>query len=257
MFAKERQAKIINMINKNGAVTTAGLVKLFGISAESIRRDLIELERQQKLSRVHGGAVRKNTVKPFLKLQERNMEQSRQKKSLAAKAVQFVSDGDIISVDAGSTATYFAEEICGKFSNLTVITYSLDVANILKDESGISLILCGGYYHQNENAFCGSLALDMLEKLYVQKTFICPSAVSLEFGICDFDKEMYQMQRKMVHTADNVYILADSSKYEKNALLKIEDMKDTYSYITDGDISEELMSLYEKNNIRIFKGKWK
>ena len=106
-----------------------------------------------------------------------------------------------------------------------------------------------------ENSFYGPLALDMLKNLHMQKAFIFPSAVSFEFGICDYQKDLYQVQKQMIYSSDEIYILADSSKFEKKALLKVSDMKKEYTYVTDGNISEELKILYQKHNINLCIGR--
>ena len=252
MLAKERQDKIYDIIKSNGAVTTSALVKLFNVSIETVRRDLLEMERHGLLLRVHGGAVAVGNMKPFLNLNERNKEFTEQKRDLAIKASEFITDGDIIGIDSGSTAVFFSEVLKDKFSNLTVITGSLDVFNILCDS--FSVILCGGYYLSNEKAFYGSLALSIFKNLHIQKAFICPSAVSLEFGICDYQKDLYQIQEQMIKSSDEIFILADSSKFEKKALLKIDDMKTEYRYITDCNINSELKKLYREHNINLYIG---
>ncbi len=251
MFAKERQDLIRTMIQKDGAVTTAALVETFEVSIETIRRDLLTMEQQGLLNRVHGGAVSAGDMKPFNALKQRNSENSDQKRQLAHKAVKFISEDDIIGIDSGSTAIFLAEELKSGYSRLTVVTHSADVFEILRNHAEFSVILCGGHYLKNENAFYGPLTINMLDKLHVQKTFICPSAISLEFGICDYQQELYIVQRKMIENAGNVFILADSSKYEKKALLKLDDMKPEFCYITDNMLSEQLRKLYKENNIRI------
>ena len=252
MFAKERQDKIYEIVKNNGAVTTPALVELFDVSIETVRRDLLEMERHGLLSRVHGGAVAIGEMKPYLDLNERNKEFTEQKRYLALKAMEFISDGDIIGIDSGSTAISFSEVLKEKFSKLTVITNSLDVFNILCDS--FSVILCGGYYLPYEKAFYGSLTLSMLKNLHMQKAFIFPSAVSFEFGICDYQKDLYQIQEQMIKSSDEIFILADSSKFEKKALLKIDDMKTGYRYITDCNINSELEKLYKEHNINLFIG---
>lgn len=252
MFAKERQDKIYELILKNNAVTVANLVESFHVSIETIRRDLLEMERQGLLTRVHGGAVVKNEMKHFLKLNERNKECSEQKRNLSLKAVQFICEGDLIAVDSGSTAILFAEALKEKFSKLTIVTHSLDVFNILNGYKNFSLILCGGNYLESENAFCGPLTLNMLGLIHVQKAFIFPSAISLEYGICDYQQELYQVQKGFLSCADEVFVLADGSKFQKTALLKLDDMKNDYIYITDSGLAKELKQLYKENDIKIY-----
>ena len=94
----------------------------------------------------------------------------------------------------------------------------------------------------------------MLKNLHMQKAFIFPSAVSFEFGICDYQKDLYQIQEQMIKSSDEIFILADSSKFEKKALLKLDDMKTEYRYITDCNINSELEKLYKEHNINLYIG---
>jgi DeoR/GlpR family transcriptional regulator of sugar metabolism len=255
MLAHERQNKIYDMIQRDRAVTTAMLVRIFGVSIETIRRDLLTLEQSGKLMRVHGGAVAKTGMKPYMELKQRHKEFKAQKYAVSLKAAEFIEDRDIIGVDCGSTAIYFAEVLKEKFSQLTVVTHSKDVFNILCDHKDFTVILCGGHYLRGENAFCGELTLSMLRNLHIQKSFIFPSAVSLEYGICDYQKDLYQVQKQMMLSSDKVHILADSSKFEKTGLLKLDSMKTEYVYVTDSSLQGDVVNLYKENNIEIHLGR--
>lgn len=252
MFAKERQDKIFALLQQNGAVTTVDLVNAFEVSIETIRRDLLYMEQNMLLKRVHGGAVSVGEMIAFHDLDHRVGEHSDFKKELSEIAVKFIKEGDIVGVDAGSTAILFAEALKRHFSRLTIVTYSTDVFDILSRHQNFDVIVCGGHFNREENAFYGDLVLDMLNRLHMQKSFLFPSAVSLKFGIGDFQQDFCQAQRKLIECSDSIYILADSSKYEKNALLKLDDMKTEYTYITDSRLSPDLKRIYMENNIRIF-----
>lgn len=254
MLAKERQDQIFKMLQNNGAVTASKLVKQFDVSLETVRRDLLEMERQGRLTRVHGGAVTKSDMKPFFNLDKRNTEFFDEKKSLTRKAMDFIREGDVIAVDGGSTAIPFAEALKAQFEDLTVVTYSLDIFNRLCNHVGFHVILCAGDYDRKEKAFYGPYAMHMLESFHAQKAFVCPSGVSLEQGIFDYQTNLYAMQMKLLRSADEVFILADSSKFEKTGLYKLSEMEKAYTYITDGNISTELLELYQENDITIYRG---
>ncbi len=254
MFASERQTMIDRMVQQNGAVTTASLVEKFGVSVETIRRDLLLMEHKGLISRVHGGAVKKGDMKPILRLEQRNMECEREKRELSLKAMEFIKEGDIIGVDAGSTAIFFVEVLKEHFSRLTVVTYSLDVFEILRGYKEFTVILCGGHYLEEERAFYGGLTIGMLETLQLGKAFIFPAAISLEHGICDYSKDLYQLQKQLILSADEIYLLADSSKFEKKALLRMNEMKEEYRYITDHNLPKELVELYQENQRSVYLG---
>lgn len=251
MLANERQDEIYRMIQRDGAVTTAKLVENFNVSLETIRRDLLLMEKENLVRRVHGGAVAVGRVKMFSELLKRNEENGDLKRELAETAAEMVNEQEIIGIDSGSTAIFFAEALKKRFSQLTVITHSADVFEILGKHADFNVILCGGHFLKRENAFYGPLAEEMLSKLHVLKAFIFPTAVSLEGGICDYQTEMYRVQKQMIKAASEVFILADSSKFEKNALIKLSDMKTEYTYITDSLLPLEIKNIYRENNIKI------
>lgn len=254
MFAQERHSEIYDAVQKNGAVTSSGLVSRFGVSVETIRKDLLFLEKKGLLARVHGGAVANTDIKPFSALPQRRKDYNAQKSSPAARAAEFICDGDIIGIDAGSIAAALAEAVADRFCKLTVITHSQEVFEILRGREDFTVILCGGYYLRRENAFCGAPTLTMLGNLHMQKAFIFPSALSLSSGIFDYQNDLFQVQKLMMKSAESIYVLADSSKFEKKALHKVSDMRAEYYYVTDAFLSDELKELYKENNIQIFIG---
>ncbi|MGM9625636.1 MAG: DeoR/GlpR family DNA-binding transcription regulator, partial [Eubacteriales bacterium] len=211
MLAEERQKRIFEILQESDAVATSVLVKTFGVSVETVRRDLLDMEHRKLIKRVHGGAVRtESDMKSFSHLSERSHENVEKKIELSRTAAAYVSDDDFIGIDEGSTAVFFAKALKERFSRLTVVTHSLDVFEILRDYKEFSVILCGGHFMPKENAFYGPLTIDMYERLHLHKAFIFPSAVSYSFGICDYQEAFYSVQKKMTEISDNVYILADS-----------------------------------------------
>lgn len=244
MFANERHQKILAHIQANGAVTTAELVESFGVSVETVRRDLLQLEQNGQLQRVHGGAVALGNMRPYPELPQRLEANQSAKTTLAETAALLVDEDDIICIDSGSTAFFFAQALLRRASRLTVVTHSMDVFQILSQKESFHVILCGGYYSAKEKAFYGSLTLDALKQLHVRKTFLCPSAVSLKSGIADYDRELTQIQRQILSICDKAYILADSEKFETSALLKICDTSPSHTYVTDAAFPQRYRQLY-------------
>lgn len=247
MFAKERQENISKIIKQHGSVTTMELIERFGVSTETIRRDLQEMEKNRLLQRVHGGAIAIGEMKPFMELTDRLKENDTQKKELSIVAAAMVNNGDVIGIDAGSTALHFVQALKEHLTRLTVVTYSLDVFQALNGFADFQVILCGGHFYQKEKSFYGPLALDTLKQLHVQKAFVFPLAVSMQYGICDHTKECMEMQRQLIDCADSVYVLADSSKFERKELLKVSDMQKKYIYVTDSGLRAGLAAVYKEN----------
>lgn len=251
MLAKIRRDKIFEIIKTDGAVDVSYLVEKFAVSIETIRKDLLFMEQNGQLKRVHGGAVKIGEMKQFGSLKYRNEENTSLKHELSLKAIELIEEGDIIAIDSGSTAIVFSEELKKRFKNLTIVTYCRDVFEMLCDYEDFNVILCAGHYLKGENAFYGDFVINTLNQIHVKKAFVFTSGVSLQYGIFDFQKELYTIQKTMLQCADKVYILADSSKFEKTGFLKLCEMREDYTYITDNCLSAELKNLYLKNGFNV------
>lgn len=255
MFADERYKVIQGMLNEKGSVTVSELQDKFQISTETVRRDLITLERQGILKRVHGGAVKSVKMKEFHKMDLRKKEFSDEKYAIAEAAMELIKDGDIISIDSGSTAVIFAKVLKGRFNQLIIITHSLEVFQELEGEPGYKLILIGGEYLEEESAFCGEIATSCINGLQVEKAFLFPSAISLMGGAMDFVTELVPVQKKYINKANHVYVLADHSKIETTALLKLCELQACDGIITDANLDPNIYERYAQFDINIIKAK--
>lgn len=249
MLANERHSYVLAQLKKNGAVTTGELVEALKVSLETVRRDLLHLERLGQLNRVHGGAVCPIPMRPYTSLHQRLEENPDKKTQLCLLAAGVIREEDVICIDCGSTAIFLAQAIRDRFSRLTVITHSLDVFEVLRHKEGFRLILCGGIYDENEKAFHGHLTLELLGQLHSQKAFLCPSAVSLKGGIRDYHPQLLSVQKMLLESTDRVFILADSEKFESTALLKLSDTDPSYVYITDPALPSHLLQLYREQGL--------
>lgn len=255
MFASERMNYICEMLKKNGAVTTAQISNELDVSVETVRRDLLTLEREHRLMRVHGGAVSCGTMIPNKPLSDRLESNLDKKHSLSKVACKFVNENDTVTIDAGSTGLEFAKTLAETFTHLTVITHSLDVFNFLKQGSTFELILIGGRFSTEENCFIGYLAENSYKRLHLGKSFVMPAALSIKSGLCHSNEQFVPLQNVMIDNADSVFVLADSDKFEKNALFSSHPLDMNYTYITDSNISDELVNLYGESGLKIFTEK--
>lgn len=251
MFADERRLKIIERLKEKPSVTVAELTSAFQVSLETIRRDLEFLEKEGALKRVHGGAVSIKKMPSYSRPSSRISSHYMEKKQLAMAALPLIKEGDVIALDSGTTALTLAQLVCDSFQELTVITNSLEVFQTLSVKESFHVILTGGYYHPVEKAFFGHLTLDTIKQLHASVFFLTPWAISLKFGISDFTQEMIPVQRSLISIADQVAVLADSSKFETEAALKICELNPAYTYITDEFLSPEIRTLYEEHSILI------
>ena len=116
---------------------------------------------------------------------------------------------------------------------------------------GVCACQIGGRYLHEEKAFYGHLALDAINRLHVAKAFIFPSAVSLKNGASEFVHELFEIQRAYMRNADEVFILADSTKFETTANIKLCDLSPSLKIITDSQLPDPIYELYRKESMHI------
>ncbi|WP_168120078.1 DeoR/GlpR family DNA-binding transcription regulator [Paenibacillus sp. HB172176] len=253
MFANERYAKIAELLERNASITVAELMELFAVSIETVRRDLAHLEKQKVLTRVHGGAVSIKKSKAFTKLEARANENVELKRQLTESAVRFINEGDIIAIDSGSTAMELAPIIKNRFERLSIATNSPEVFGCFSDMEQYELIQIGGKYHREEKAFCGHMALDAINRLHFAKVFIFPSAISLKNGASEFVHELFEIQRAYMQNADEVFLLADSTKFETTAKIKLCDLSPSLKLITDNRLPDRIYESYKRSALQIIR----
>lgn len=254
MFISERQQEILEILKKKSSVTASELERKFNVSSETVRRDLIALESQKQLIRVHGGALSINHNSHNKSFEVRNSENMEQKRELSLYAAEFINEGDVIALDFGSTPNVFAGVLAEKFNNLTVITNSLMVFEILKTKPGFKIILLSGEYCRKEASFFGALTVQMIESLHISKYFLAPTALSAKNGITCDDEMSIMLMRTLCKVSDKVFVIADSSKFEQCGIYKVMPLTSDLTVITDKNISDDIYKEYIKRDINIIKG---
>lgn len=252
MLANQRQQVMQEQLKIHHSVKVSELANLLHVSAETIRRDLEDMEKRNLLSRVHGGAVSLNRKYHLEDVNVRVTANIELKQQLSETALSYVHDGDVIAIDSGSTASIFALALKERqFDSLSIITYSSEVFSILSDCLHYKITLAGGDYLPKERVFCGYFTNKMMSKLYYSKAFIVPSAVSLDYGAHDFITEVYENQQSMIQHANDVFILADSTKFERTGNLKLCDLQPEYTIITDKHLPNAIYKNYLEHNVNL------
>lgn len=251
MLANDRYNKILEVLEREGSVKTSKLVTLLGISLETARRDLDFLEKQGSLQKVHGGAILKNKEGNNLTYSLREVKNTEEKKEIANLALNYIVEGETIALNSSTTNIEIARLIKNRYSSLTVVTNSLLIAEELADLKGINLILAGGVYNKSEYAFLGEITSKFLDNFSVDKSFVSVGGISLKRGITDFLTDEVLVERKMIEMAEEVIILADSSKIDSNSLIKICNTEDIDFIITDSKLDEDIKQKYINENIKV------
>jgi len=241
IFAEERKRMIVNEVNKRYKITVPQLCDLFMVSPATIRNDLRDLESLGLLKRTHGGAIKNNEQTNFEPNSlEKEIANVKQKSDIAQAAVRFVCEGDTIILDTGTTIYEFSKQL-KNVKNVTVVTNDLQTALYLEKETPVSVILVGGLVRKGFHCAVGARTLASLEGLHVDKAFIAANGVSTTHGVTTPNIEISKVKELFIQMANEVYLLADSSKLGKTSFVRFTDLKNIDVLITDEGISQNFL----------------
>lgn len=252
MFQIERQKEILSLLHRDGKIYVQDLSERFKVSGATIRKDLSDMEEEGLLIRSHGGAIEVFRASEDAPLEERNTKRLAQKKAIARAAMDFVSSGDSIIVDGGSTLAQFIACLQDfNFKNLTVITNYIPHIKYLQDCGGVTTIFTGGVYHKDISATLGLPAVDLLSHFKADKVMLSATSVNVEQGITFPDVDDAQVKKKMLEQAKQKILLTDSSKIGKSNLVSAGDLSQIDVLITDWEISSEDVKSIKKLGVEV------
>lgn len=234
LLAEERRREILGVLGQNGRVTIDELVKRFGISAVTARSDLDALSESGVLIRSHGGGIRPLEQVPEHPLKVREGMHHEEKVRIAGTALQLIQTGQTIILCTGSTAAELAAQIRRSgLERITVITYALNIAAQLADLPKVSLVMLGGFLRHPSTAFVGPHAEQMMHSLHADHCFLSTVGLHVDAGLTTLDIMEAQLNRRMMESAAQVSVLADSSKFGHRSLSLISDFRPIHRIVTD------------------------
>ena len=252
MFAVERQKKILELLEENGAVWVSRLAEELQVTEETVRRDLEKLENAGALVRTHGGAIPISENNQELSLDKRKKLNIEAKALLAKEAIKHIVNGDTVFLDASTTTYYIAKEI-KNLKNVTVVTNSLRVVNELAGLKDIKVICVGGMAGANQSVV-GSMAENTIrEHYFANKMFFSGRGITKN-AILDSNEQECSIKMNMIKNADKKYYVFDKSKYGKGGFVKIADFEDIDCVITEKNTLDDVVAASLKDNsVKIFE----
>ena len=234
LLAEERRREILGVLGQNGRITVEEVVKRFGISAVTARGDLDVLSESGALVRSHGGGIRPLTATPEHPLKVREGMHHEEKVRIAEAAVQLIRPLQTVILCTGSTSAELASQIRRNApENITVITYALNIAAKLAEVPNLSLFMLGGFLRQPSTAFVGPHAEHMMHSLHADHCFMSTVGLNVDVGLTTLDVMEAELNRRMIESAAQVTVMADSSKFGHRSLSVISDFRSIHRVITD------------------------
>lgn len=243
-----RQSDILRLVRDRGTCTITGLAETLGVSLETIRRDVRPLATARELVKQHGSVSMPYALgeEPF---ERRMRENAEAKRAIARHAARRVNDGDSLMIDNGTTTSYFARELLKK-RNLTIVTNSSDIARTLATANGNRVYLAGGEVNGSNGGAFGPSALAFASGFHVRHAVISIAAVNVGLGLADHELAEAEFARMVISRGEESMVLTDSSKFGRQALIKVCGFDEIDVLITERTPQQRLADAFEANNLR-------
>ena len=249
MFAEERKAEILQLVESGKPVKVGDLSERFEVSESTVRRDLQELENVGLIQRTHGGAI---SIQSSLELsyQEKEILFYDEKQKIAKAAVELVKDGETVFLDTGTTTLQIAYALRGR--TITVATNSMDIAQVFEDDPQVEVIVLGGSLRKGIRSLVGFLTNEMLASLHFDKVFLAANAVDPDFGVTTPNLIEAETKRHMVKAGKEVILVVDHTKLWERTMCKICSLSEINLLLTDDRLeATDLKSLSQYVQVQI------
>ena len=238
----QRRLQISELVRQQGSVQVTTLANRFGVSAQTVRKDLRYLAGHGVMARAYGGAIDSSVIGGTLS--EPNYEAKctthlNEKRRIGVRAAALIKPGDTIAIDSGTTAIQLAEALPD--IDITVVTNDFGVLTAIVPKNNITIVMLGGELRRRNMAFYGGLTVEALDALHVDKLFLGVDGFDLERGITTHYEPEAMLNRKMVEAARLVIAVTDSSKFGKICLHRIVPVTALNMLITDTGAPEEII----------------
>jgi DeoR family transcriptional regulator, glycerol-3-phosphate regulon repressor len=231
---QSRHRAILDAVSQSGQARILDLASRLGVSDETIRRDLKDLEADGLVQKIHGAVIPPEPLgEP--RFDRRMGQEAEAKKAIAKMAAAQVRDGDAILLDTGSTTAYVARALHGH-RNLLVVTNSVDIARTLATRNGNRVYMAGGELRADDGAALGVSATAFVQQFRVRLCFLSIGAIDLEDGPMDFHLEEAEFSRVAMRRAERTIIVADRTKFGRRALVSVCPLSAVQALITDAPL---------------------
>jgi DeoR family transcriptional regulator, aga operon transcriptional repressor len=244
VLAAQRQARIVQHLQEAGFVEIARLSKDLDADRSTIRRDLRALEQRGLVRRTRGGALAgPASGHADIPYKVKRIEHTPAKEAIAAYAAGLVRESEAVLLDSGSTTFQLARALRHRH-DISVVTNDLNVAMCLAESSGIQLVVTGGILLESVYTLVGPRTVEELRELHLDRVFLGADAIHHEDGITNVTFVEVEVKRAMIAAAQEVVVVADSSKFEHRALAPVCALDDVDLIVTDDNLDPQIRRLY-------------
>ena len=246
-----RHDQILSILEVNPSIRVAEIAEELGVSSETVRRDLTELDESGRIKRTYGGAVRTKSFEPALA--ERLQLHTRAREQIAQRALESIGDAGSLFIGGGATTMHFARALRGINRQLTVLTPAFSIATELSVNPLIQVLSLPGMVEPREGLVYGSQTTECIKKFRAPIAITGASGID-ENGVSEALLHAGQVYAAMIDASDETFILADASKFGNRSLQQIIDWNPRLTLITDERPPPNLWDAIRKADAQIIAG---
>ncbi|WP_121630978.1 DeoR/GlpR family DNA-binding transcription regulator [Tropicibacter alexandrii] len=244
-----RHPEILEIARREGKVTVDGLAQHFGVTLQTIRRDLTDLADAGRLERVHGGAVLPSGT-TNIGYEERRSLNPEAKRAIARACAAEIPDSISLFLNIGTSTEAVAEELM-RHENLMVVTNNMNVANILAGNSNCEIIVTGGQLRRADGGLVGNLAAGTIRQFKFDLAVIGCSALDRDGDLLDFDIQEVSVSQAILRQSRKTFLVADQTKLSRSAPARIASLAEIDTFFTDRPMPADLAAACAAWNTRI------
>ncbi len=249
MFLSPRHSEIIEAAKLSGRVSVDELAVQFDVTPQTIRKDLNELCRARLLSRIHGGAIFPSGTEN-MEYEQRRLISEGEKLAIGRAAARIIPDNSSLFINIGTTTEAVSLELM-QHSGLMVITNNINVANHMRIFPQFEVIIASGVVRTSDGGIVGEAAVDFIRQFSVDYAVIGASAVDQTGALLDYDFREVKVAQAIIENARHVILVADSTKTERTAPVRIGHLSQVDTFVTDVCKSDEIRQICAQNDVEL------
>ncbi|MFN3214785.1 MAG: DeoR/GlpR family DNA-binding transcription regulator [Henriciella sp.] len=244
-----RQKEILELIRSHGYVATEQLVRQFGVTAQTIRRDINLLCELELIERFHGGAGRIGNAynQPY---QDRVHEGMEAKRKIARLVASRIPQGASLFLNIGTTTEALAAELVGR-TDLRIVTNNINIANMMRETDGSDVMIAGGFVRQSDGGIVGEATTEFLKQFRLDIGVIGISGIDEDGSLLDFDYQEIRSAQAIIQNSRTVYLVADSAKFGRRAMVRLGQYDDIDHLFTDQMPPEAFMDAIRQSDMEL------